>query len=126
MAIKKKKRSIPKAAGLASKARRRQTPPPVPSKLRGRPALDTSMLLAPMGAGAAIKAAASLRPSLSRTKRAAAALGGGLVGGLAGSKAAKAAAKAVKKSSANLGKRASTGLRGRSAARKKKPRKRVY
>ena len=79
--------------------RNRQTPPPIPSRLRGRPALDTSMLLAPMGAGAAIKAAASLRPSLSRTKRAAAA----------------------------LGKRAATGLRGRSAARKpKKARKRTY
>ena len=58
---------------------RRQTPPSLPTRLRGRPALDTSMLLAPLGAGPAIRAAR------------------GLGGGLAGSRAAEAARRALKK-----------------------------
>jgi hypothetical protein len=55
---------------------RRRTPPPVPSRLRGRPAptFDASMLLAPLGAGPAISAAAKAAKKLG--KRATTGLGG--------------------------------------------------
>ena len=36
---------------------RKQTPPSLPTRLRGRPALDTSMLLAPLGVGAGLRGA---------------------------------------------------------------------
>ena len=80
--------------------------------------LDPTMLLAPMGGGAAINAAIKLLKkhgllSSSNSR---------LAGGFAGSKTAKSAAKSVKKASTALGKRAATGLRGRSASRKKKTR----
>jgi len=93
-------RAVPKRKSAVERERRVQfakehplmqrsaKPPSLPTRLRGRPALDTSMLLAPLGAGPAIRA------------------------GIKGAKAA----------SQNLGKRAATGLSGRSAARRKKPR----
>ena len=92
-------RAVPKRKSAVERERRVQfakehplmqrsaKPPSLPTRLRGRPALDTSMLLAPLGAGPAIRA------------------------GIKGAKAA----------SQNLGKRAATGLSGRSAARRKKP-----
>jgi hypothetical protein len=36
---------------------RKQTPPSLPTRLRGRPALDTSMLLSPLGVGTGLREA---------------------------------------------------------------------
>jgi hypothetical protein len=77
---------------------RKQTPPPVPTRLRGRPALDTSMLLAPLGVGAGLRGAGAkgvkaVRKAAKKSKRnslgtgAAAALGsaaGGPLGAIGG------------------------------------------
>jgi hypothetical protein len=122
---------------------RRQTPPPVPSRLRGRPAgrpaLDTSMLLAPLGAGPAIRAAGrgakGARKALKKPRRkglgaglgAGAAIGAGLgplgmVGGaLASALSGRPAMSGLRKLSA-----AKAAKDKRGVAKRKKPRKRLY
>ena len=120
---------------------RRQTPPSLPTRLRGRPALDTSMLLAPLGLGGigakgakAIRGVAkrgaakkSKRKGLGAGLKAGAGAGAGLgplgmIGGaLSGAMAARPAMSALRKLAAT---KAAKDKRG--AARRKKPRKRVY
>ena len=93
---------------------RKQTPPSLPTRLRGRPALDTSMLLAPLGLGGiGAKGVKAARKATKKPKRkglsagAAAALGASTVGGPLGAiGGALAGALSGRPSKANLRKAA--------------------